>query len=51
MSPGGRQSGTGTDFSVSDIVHEETNQLLLLVNEEGDFGKRKQEASKLLVRI
>ena len=35
MNPGGRQSGTGTDFSVSDIVYEETDQLLLLVNEEG----------------
>jgi len=51
MNPGGRQSGTGTDFSVSDIVDEETNQLLLLVNEKGDFGKRKQEALKALVRI
>jgi hypothetical protein len=51
MDPGGRQSGTGTDFSVSGIVDEEANQLLLLVNEEGDFGKRKQEALKALVRI
>ena len=51
MNPGGRQSGTGTDFSVSDIVDEETDQLRLLVNEEGDFGKRKQEVLKVLVRI
>jgi hypothetical protein len=51
MNPGGKQSGTGTDFSVSDFVDEETNQLLLLVNEKGDFGKRKQEALKALVRI
>ena len=51
MNPGGRQSGTDTDFSVSDIVDEEKNQLLLLVNEEGNFDKRKQEALKALVRI
>jgi len=41
MNPGGRPSGTGTDFSVSDIIDEETNQLLLLVKEKGDFGLRK----------
>jgi hypothetical protein len=51
LNPGGKKSGTGTDFSVSDIVDEETNQLLLLVKEEGDFGKRKQEILKALVRI
>jgi len=51
MNSGGRPSGTDTDFSVSDIVDEETKQLLLLVKEEGDFGKRKQEILKALVHI
>ncbi|KAH9979819.1 hypothetical protein BJV74DRAFT_887892 [Russula compacta] len=48
MNPGGRRSGTGTEFSVSEIVNNETDELLQQANEEGDFGKRKQEALKAL---
>ena len=51
MTPGGRQSGTSIAFSVSEVVNEETDKLLQRVNEEGDFGKRKQELLKALVRI
>ncbi|KAF8432753.1 hypothetical protein L210DRAFT_2767593 [Boletus edulis BED1] len=48
MNPGRRKSGTSTAFSVSEVVNEETDKLLQRVNEEGDFGKRKQELLKAL---
>ncbi|KAH9987659.1 hypothetical protein BJV74DRAFT_841593 [Russula compacta] len=48
---GGRESGTDTEFSVSEIVNEKTDELLQLVNEEGVFGERKRETSRALVRI
>ena len=51
MNLGGQKSGTGTAFSVSEVVNEETDKLLQRVNEEGDFGKRNQESLKALVRI
>jgi hypothetical protein len=51
MNPGERKSGGDTPFSVGEIVDEETEKLLEAVNEEGNFGKRKQEALKALVRI
>ncbi|KAG6379321.1 hypothetical protein JVT61DRAFT_11778 [Boletus reticuloceps] len=47
MNPG-RKSGTSTPFSVSEVANEETEKLLQQVNEEGDFGKRKQELLKAL---
>ena len=50
MNPGGRKSGTRTVFSVSDAIKEETSKLLQLVKENGDFGTRKQESLKALVR-
>ena len=50
MNPGGRKSGTSTEFSASDVVNEETDRLLERVN-EGGFGKRNQELLKALVRI
>jgi hypothetical protein len=51
MNRGGKKSGGDTACSVSEIVDEETEKLLEAVNEEGKFGKRKQEALKALVRI
>ncbi|KAI9573140.1 hypothetical protein HD554DRAFT_2276719 [Boletus coccyginus] len=48
MNPGGRKSGTSTEFSVSDVIDEETDKLLQRVNEEGKFGKRNQESLKAL---
>ncbi|KAG6379300.1 hypothetical protein JVT61DRAFT_11755 [Boletus reticuloceps] len=48
MNPGGSKSGTSTEFSVSEVVNEEIDKLLHQVNEEGDFGKRKQELLKAL---
>ncbi|KAF8419964.1 hypothetical protein L210DRAFT_3510620 [Boletus edulis BED1] len=48
MSPRGRKSGTSTEFSISEVVNEETDKLLQQVNEEGDFGKQKQELFKAL---
>ncbi|KAI9568493.1 hypothetical protein HD554DRAFT_2098562, partial [Boletus coccyginus] len=48
MNPGGRKSGTSTEFSVNDVVDEETDKLLQRVNEGGQFGKRKQESLKAL---
>ncbi|KAH9979799.1 hypothetical protein BJV74DRAFT_887877 [Russula compacta] len=51
MNPGGRRSGTGTEFSLSETINNETNELLQQANEEGHFGKRKQEALKALVLI
>ena len=50
MNPGGRKSGTSAEFSASDVVNEETDKLLERVNEEGNFGKRRQELLKALVR-
>ncbi|KAG6379309.1 hypothetical protein JVT61DRAFT_11764 [Boletus reticuloceps] len=48
MNPGGRKSGASTGFSVSEVVNEEADKLLQQVNEEGDFGTRKQELLKAL---
>ncbi|KAF8120553.1 hypothetical protein EV363DRAFT_1474419 [Boletus edulis] len=48
MSPRGRKSGTSTEFSISEVINKETDKLLQQVNEEGDFGKRKQELFKAL---
>ena len=49
--PGGRKSRTSTTFSASKVVREKTDKLLQRVNEEGGFGKQKQESLKELVRI
>ena len=51
MNPGGQKSGTSTAFSVSEIIGEETDKLLQRLHEKGDFGIRKQEVLKGLVRI
>jgi hypothetical protein len=48
MNPGGRKSGGGTPFSVSDIVGVETDELLAIAVEEG-LGQRRQEALKALI--
>jgi hypothetical protein len=50
MNPGGRKSGLGTPYSVSDVVEMETKELLRLAIEEGKSGVRKHEAFKMLVR-
>ncbi|KAF8441024.1 hypothetical protein L210DRAFT_3645268 [Boletus edulis BED1] len=39
MNPEESKLGTSTEFSVSEVVNEETDKLLQQVNEEGDFGK------------
>jgi hypothetical protein len=49
QNPGGPKSGVGTPYSVSEYVSKETDELLEIAGEQG-FGKRKQEALKLLVR-
>ncbi|KAF8558052.1 hypothetical protein OG21DRAFT_1481832, partial [Imleria badia] len=46
--PGGRKSGLSTEFSVSEVIDEETDKLLQRVNEEVGFGKRNQEYLKAL---
>lgn len=51
MNPGGRKSGTSTDYSVTESINENVDLLLEIVDEEGDFGKRKRGALKELVRI
>jgi len=43
--PGGRKSMT---YSVTDIVQKETDDLIRLAKEEGEFGDRKQELLKAL---
>jgi len=48
MNPGGRKSASGTPFSVSDIIAEETEELLQIVASE-EPGKRKQTVLKALV--
>ncbi|KAH9987610.1 hypothetical protein BJV74DRAFT_841160 [Russula compacta] len=45
MNPGGRRSGTGTESSVSEIVNNETDELLQQANEEG-LWKMKAEGFK-----
>ena len=47
MNPGGRKSGTGTPYSVSEAISLETDELLKIAAEEGS-GKRKQAALKAL---
>ncbi|KAF8558054.1 hypothetical protein OG21DRAFT_1405907 [Imleria badia] len=51
MDPGGRKSGSSTEFSVSEVIDEETDKILQQVNEEVGFGKRNQEYLKALVCI
>jgi len=51
MNPGGKKSGGDTEFSINDAINEETEKLLEVVEQEGNFGKRKQESLKALVRI
>jgi hypothetical protein len=48
MNPGGRRSATGTPLSVSDIIAEDTDELLWMAASE-EFGKRKQAILKALV--
>ena len=48
MNPGGPKSGTSTANSVSESVEEEMEKLLQRTD---DFGKRKQDSLKGLVRI
>ncbi len=47
MNPGGRKSGTGTPFSVSEAISMETDELLKIAA-EAKFGFRKQAALKTL---
>ena len=47
MNPGGRKSGSGTPYSVSDTISMEIDTLLALAAEQG-FGNRKQAALKAL---
>jgi len=49
FNPGGRKSGTDTEFSVSELVDTQTKELLELAEADGNFGKRKQETLKALV--
>ena len=46
MNPGGRKSGSGTPYSISDTISMETDTLLGLA--EQGFGNRKQAALKAL---
>jgi len=48
MNPGGRRSATGTPLSVSDIIAEDTDELLWMAASE-EFGKRKQAILKALI--
>src|SRR6267143_963751 len=50
MNPGGRKSGTGTQFSVIELIDKKIDELLELAEEDRSFGKRKQETLKALVR-
>ncbi len=47
---GGRKSGSGTPFSVNDLLAEDTDELLRMAASEG-FGIRKQAALKALACI
>jgi len=47
MNPRGRKSGSGTPYSVSDVISMETDALLGIAVQEG-FGTRKQAALKAL---
>ena len=49
MNPGGPKSGSGTAHSVSDVIKEETDELLESL-ENPKFGSRKQAILKTLVR-
>jgi len=46
--PGGRKSGGGTPFSVSDLIAKDTDELLEMAATSKDFGNRKQEILKIL---
>jgi len=48
VNPGGPKSATGTPHSVTDMISKETDELLQSINEEGEYGKRKQNALKAL---
>ncbi|KAI0005925.1 hypothetical protein BJV74DRAFT_792373 [Russula compacta] len=48
MNPGRLRSGAGSEFSVSEVIGKETDELLRSVNEEEGFGKRRQGALKAL---
>ncbi|KAK2462249.1 hypothetical protein APHAL10511_005745 [Amanita phalloides] len=48
MNTGGRKSGIGTPYSVSDTISMDTDALLKIAAEEG-FGNRKQAALKTLI--
>ena len=43
--------GKKVEYSVSDAIDEETEKLLEVVEQEGNFGKRRQVSLKALVRI
>jgi len=47
--PGGRKSGTGTPFSVSELVGAETDRLIQMATDEKGYGVRKQVILKELV--
>jgi hypothetical protein len=48
--PGGRQSGTGTPFSVSELAGAEMDRLIQMAKDEKGSGVRKQVILKELVR-
>ncbi|KAF8549527.1 hypothetical protein OG21DRAFT_1488462 [Imleria badia] len=48
MNPGGSKSGKSTQFSVSEVVSEDTDKPLDRVNKEGGFGGRNQGPLKAL---
>jgi hypothetical protein len=48
--PGGRKLGTGTPFSVSELVGAETDRLIQMAKDEKGYGVRKQVILKELVR-
>jgi hypothetical protein len=48
LNPGGRKSGGGTPYAVSDVIGLKTDKLLELAEKDG-FGTRNQGVLKALV--
>ena len=46
---GGPKSKEGTPFSVSDIIAQETEELLEMATNDGTYGKQRQVVLKALV--
>ena len=49
LNPGGRKSAPNTPFSAGDAVSMKTDELLEMLNNKENFGRRKQPVLKALV--